>query len=76
MKRMIETDRFVASGDSGIEYVIIEYQEIVSMAHQQDPSAEGSSLKRLVTSDGSPVIYIDAETFKIASTDEIVRRVR
>lgn len=32
-------------------------------------------LKRMELDDGSPVNYIDANTFKIALTDQIVRKV-
>ena len=76
MDREIETDRFRVRSESGEEYTIIEYQKMISFAHYQDLGAEKPGMKRLVTLDGSPVTYIDSETFKIVGTDEIVRKIR
>jgi hypothetical protein len=75
MSREIETHRFRVRSDRGTEYIVIEYQEMISFAHLEDLGSEKPGLKRLATSDGSPVNYIDSKTFKIVSTDEIVRKI-
>lgn len=73
MNREVVNRRFNVRSDNGTIYNVIEYQEMVSFAHHQDANAEKPGMKRLVTSDGSPVNFIDNETFMIASTGEIVR---
>jgi hypothetical protein len=76
MNREKETSRFRVRGDSGQEYIVIEYQTLVPMGHMQNAGATKPGLKRLITLDGSPVNPTDdPETFKILTTDEIVRKV-
>jgi hypothetical protein len=76
MEREVEINRFKAKSEDGKEYTIIEYQEehdVTSMPSEYREWLPG--LKRLATSDGLAVNYIDSETFKIVSTDEIIRKV-
>lgn len=75
MNREVETGRFRARTESGKEYIIIQYQEFISAATFDNPHAEIPGLKRLSTSDGFSVNYIDPTTFKIIGTGETVRKV-
>ena len=75
MKREVEVSRFKVKSDGGIEYLIVEYQEILSMKFLSEPSSETKGMKILRTNTGLPVEYIDAKTFKIFGTGEIVRKV-
>lgn len=75
MGREIEIDRFLVKTDSGKEYVIVQYQEYISARSFNDPHGEVAGLKRLSTSTGLHVNYIDPQTFKVVETDEIVRKV-
>lgn len=75
MKREIVIGRFQVKADSGKEYTIMEYQAFISAASLDNPRAEIAGLKRLATSTGLDVNYIDPKTFKIVETGEIVRKV-
>jgi len=75
MKREVETDRFLVKTDTGKEYTIVQYQEYILAASHDDPHAEIEGLKRLYTSTGLDVEYIDSKTFKVGGTNEIVRKV-
>jgi len=75
MKRMVEVERFHAKTDNGKDYIIVHYQEYISVASHDDPHGEIKGLKRLVTSEGDTVNYINPTTFKIVSTDEIVHKI-
>lgn len=67
--------RFKARSSKGTEYMIIEYQNFIDASSHQFRDGEVSGLKRLITSDGLMVTYIDPETFKIVDTGETVRKV-
>jgi hypothetical protein len=78
MNREVHTVRqFDAVDDDGNEYTIIEYQEMMEQRFREKPSQwtrTGPSWLRL--DDGTPVNQIDADTFKIATDDRIIKRVR
>ena len=74
MKSIREIGRFSAKSDSGQVYVIIEHQEY-NQVRTLKVDTELPSLKSWVTSTGLFVNQIDAETFQIVQTDEIVRKV-
>jgi len=75
MRREVEIDRFRARTESGTEYTIIEYQTYISSQTFGNPNSEVLGLKKLVTTTGLCVNYINPHTFKIASTGEILRKV-
>jgi hypothetical protein len=74
----IESRRFRARSDSGKEYVVIEYWEVISITPQLGfPSKKRTGRRWLRTLEGHPVNATDnPETFKIAGTDEIIRKIR
>lgn len=74
MNRESEVSRFTAKTDSGKIYIIIEYQEYISTASLPNPNAEMPGLKRWATPNRLAVNQIDAETFQIVQTNEIVRK--
>jgi len=76
MKREIEIDRFLAKTDNGKEYIIVQYQEYIDTTHLTSSRREEiAGHKRLATSTGLDVSYIDPKTFKIVNTGEIIRKV-
>ena len=75
MPREAEIERFRAKTDTGKEYVIVMYQQFIDVSSHDFPRAEIPGLKRLITSDGLTVRYIDPTTFKIDLTGETVRKV-
>ena len=70
MGREVETGRYRAKTADGKEYIIVQYQEFVSAAIGEIPG-----MKRLRTSDGLDVTYIDSETFMIVATNEVIKKV-
>jgi hypothetical protein len=70
----VEVKRFLAKSDDGKYYTIIEYQSYTSTATLENPHGEIAGFKRLVTSTGLQVNFIDAETFKIVETNETLRK--
>ena len=69
-----EIDRFQCRSDNGEIFTVIKYQEI-----ERKPNLEGGILRRklpvLRLEDGLHVTMLDAETFKILDTDEIIRKI-
>jgi hypothetical protein len=74
MKRTIEKRRYRTRSDSGIEHIVIEYQDYISAGTFDNPNGEVAGLKSLRTDTGLFVNYIDSETFLIVQTGEIVRK--
>ena len=68
-----QVNEFEIIDDHGNEYTIFEYQESIQKRSLNWIKA-GQSWFCL--SDGSPVDKVDENTFKIASTDKILHRVR
>lgn len=59
------------------EYDVIEYQEVMERRHRDRPSEwvkTGPTWFRLA--DGSPVNKIDDDTFVIAASDRVLKRIR
>jgi hypothetical protein len=70
LNREIEIDRFEAKAKDGTIYEIIAYQAMIDAGTDKIPG-----MKKLVTSDGLAVNYIDDQTFKIVATNEIVHKI-
>ena len=75
IKRVVEIDRFNAASDAGVTYTLIVYQDMIDASSQDSPDAELPGRKHLTTSGGLTVNYIDAKTFKIVQTDEVIRKI-
>ncbi len=71
-----ETRRFKAVSDNGAEFTVIEYERLHEHRELSGQTSFTRGLKRLVLSDGSTVVQIDPETFKILRTNEVIRKVR
>jgi hypothetical protein len=73
---MEEVERFEAASDDGTVYTVIVYQQprvLRKLAGDEARSRNRRALDlRLL--DGSRVMQIDSETFKIVKTDELIRR--
>ena len=70
-----ETRRFRARSDDGREFIVIEYEQLHEHRDLSGQTSFTRGLKRLVLSDGSTVVQIDPETFKILQTDVVIRKI-
>lgn len=71
-------DQIECEDDQGNEYTVIVFQMFRKTSTLKDgPTGERPGVKRAVLLDGSPVNVTDDEfnTFKIVSSDRIIRRV-
>jgi hypothetical protein len=71
-----ETHRFRAVSDKGEEFLVIEYENITAHKDLSGRTSTTRGLKRFALSDGSTVIQLDPETFKILQTDKRIRKIR
>lgn len=72
-----EVRRFRAEAAGGKIYVVIEY-EVVIQSREVRPDAQsdrGRSVKQFKLEGGFAVNQIDANTFEIAGTKEIIRKI-
>lgn len=69
-----EVQRIQAQGDDGARYTVIEYVWVTELhpISGEPSSVKGAREWRL--DDGRHVNMIDAETFEILDTDEIIRK--
>ncbi len=74
MKIEREMRRFGARSVTGREYTVIEYQEF-TREHASDGEKEVGGLKRLATSEGFAVRRIEAGSFQVINTGDVVREV-
>jgi hypothetical protein len=65
----VEIDRFLAADAEGVEYQIIEYQEMIETEFVGGSVSTTKGLKALKTASGAPVNRIDAETYDIIDYD-------
>ena len=70
-----EIGRFEAQADDGTIYIVLEIQELRQFQPLDGPSQLIKGMKRLELIDGKHVNYIDPNTFKIVSTEEIIRKI-
>jgi hypothetical protein len=75
MKREIEIERFKAVDEDGNQHTIICYQATIESNLMNGSVGVTKGLKKYVTSTYEPVDAIDSETFKIITTDQIVRKI-
>lgn len=64
-----ESARFRCEGDDGSPLTVLEYRLTGETGRRRYPGA-----RRLVLSTGEPVRYIDAVTFEVIDTGELVHR--
>lgn len=70
-----EIDRFDATAGDGSVYTIVVIQEYIDASSTNKPDQWKRSMKRLELLDGRLVTAVDASTFKIFQTDEIIRKI-
>jgi hypothetical protein len=75
MKLTRQIGSFQAKSDSGQLYTVIELQEYDSVLISTGTIVETEGLKKWQTSTGSLLKQIDSETYQIATTNEIVRKI-
>lgn len=75
MKYKEEIDRFIAIDDNGNEFTIICFQTIIESKTLDGKVSKIKGLKEYLTTSGTPVNAIDSKTFKIVTTNRIVRKV-
>ena len=72
-----QTDEIEVVDEEGNEYTVFEYQEVMEKRSMTGPSEwikTGPRWFRL--RNGNPVNQVDDNTFKIATTDKILKRVQ
>jgi hypothetical protein len=72
MERVVATHRMIAA--DGTRYDVLDIQEYVD-ASDKDGASWIPGMKRLELNDGSPVNYIDENTFEILRSGLRIRRV-
>jgi hypothetical protein len=70
-----EVGRFEAEADDGQRFIIIEYQDDVSIETLDDPPATDPGAIELFTSDGERVMFKYEGTYEIVSSGLIVHRI-
>jgi len=70
-----QIDRFKAVSDDGTDFTVVIYQEMVVSRPLGGDVQYIKGLKRCALSDGRHVNMIDATTFKIVSTDQVIRKI-
>jgi len=71
----IEIERFKTIGESGFQYYVIKYRtDIINVGIGRTDRLKSKKISYLL-GDGRDVEDIDANTFKIVSTNEIIRKV-
>lgn len=68
--KTVEIDRFHALSDSGKEYTIIVFQDLLDASTMDNIEEEIPGRKRMKTSTGMPINFIDSNNFVIALTGE------
>jgi len=75
MPREVEIGRFKARSEEGKEYTIIQYQDYIMDRKAADLAANIEGFKRLTTEEDYHIHAIDADTFQIYETGDIVKRI-
>ena len=70
-----EINRYRCIGDSGREYTVIEYQNIMRFQPLNGPAQDVPGTKGCFLSDGRDVNFIDDNSFQILDTDEFIRKI-
>lgn len=70
-----QIDRFKAASDDGTVFTVVIYQDMVESRQLGGDVQYIKGLKRCALTDGRHVNMIDATTFKIVSTDQIIRKI-
>jgi hypothetical protein len=75
MRSKEEIDRFVAMDEEGNEYIIICLQTITKSQSLDGKFSITKGTKELRLENGEPVNFVDAETYKIVTTDKILKKI-
>ena len=75
MGRTAEIDRFLVKSDNGTEYTIIERQYFISTRNANKEYEEIPGVRDFSTSSGKVVHQINAQTYQITATKEILHRI-
>jgi hypothetical protein len=73
MKQM--TDKFLVITDSGKEYIIHEYTDIIYVNTFENPKATIPGLKEFRTSDGMAVNFVEEGIYMIVPFGVIARKI-
>ena len=72
-----QTDEIEVVDEEGNEYTVFEYQEVMEKRSMTGPSEWIKTGPRWFRfRNGNPVNQVDDNTFKIATTDKILKRVQ
>jgi len=76
MKVTRQIGSFQTKSDTGESYTVIELQEFDSVLTGTGTITEIEGAKRWQTSTGVAVTRIDAQTYRIKTTQEIIRKIK
>lgn len=71
VKRIKSLGRFRAVSNSGNEYEVIEYQDVIDAGTLADPNAELPGLRSFRTADGRAVNFRGGNSFEIVDVSPI-----
>ncbi len=75
MKFKKETRSFQAQTDSGEVHTVIEYQEYISVLTWAGTITEAEGARTWNTSAGLVLKQVDTETYRIVSTNKMIRKI-
>jgi hypothetical protein len=74
MSRTVEElARHRCTGDDGTPLIVVEYRHVFT-SHDGGKPRRHHGARWLALPDGEPVRHIDAETFEVVATGELLRR--
>lgn len=74
-KRIMETDSFIAKSDDGSEYTVMQFTELVKTPTASNPDSESPGPVTWMTTKGSFLKQIDPETFQVAVSNKVIRKI-
>ena len=70
-----EVGRFQAKGDDGAIYTVIEYQTFTETGLLSGSPSRSPGSRELTLTNGAHVNFLDDNTFQIANTEQVIRKV-
>ena len=70
-----EVGRFRAKGDDGAIYTVIEYQNFTGTEILSGSPSRSPGSRELTLTNGAHVKFLDDNTFQIANTEQVIRKI-
>jgi hypothetical protein len=75
-RRRIEAARYLTENEGGGQVVVVEWVIITTLVPLSGRRPSRKRVPRWTLVDGSPVHYIDEDTFQVVDTNEVLRKIR